>query len=122
LTDVGPDDGPHSFIEGSHRSGGIPQSMLRRGYVRLSDEEVLGHYGAARQVEFSAPRGTVIVEDTRGLHKGKAVSGRSRLILQLQFSNSLFGASYPKATLTRVADPQFARMIETFGDVYAQYL
>ena len=108
--------------EGSHRSGGIPQSMLRRGYVRLSDEEVLGHYGAARQVEFAAPRGTIIVEDTRGLHKGKAVSGRSRLILQLQFSNSLFGASYPKARLARVSHPQLARLLERSSDIYAQYL
>ena len=26
LTDVGPQDGPHSFIEGSHRTGGIPDA------------------------------------------------------------------------------------------------
>ncbi|WP_280154586.1 phytanoyl-CoA dioxygenase family protein [Piscinibacter sp. XHJ-5] len=122
LTDVGPQDGPHSFIEGSHRTGGIPPSMLRRGYVRLSDEEVLGHYGQARQVEFAAPRGTVIVEDTRGLHKGKAVSGHSRLILQLQFSNSLFGAIYPKAVLKRVSHPGLAQLMQHSKDVYAQYL
>ena len=122
LTDVGPDDGPHSFIEGSHRSGGIPASMLRRGYVRLSDQEVLGHYGAARQVEFAAPRGTIIVEDTRGLHKGKAVRGRPRQILQLQFSNSLFGATYAKATMRCVSHPGLARLLERSGDVYAQYL
>lgn len=122
LTDVGPDDGPHSFIEGSHRTGGIPPSLLRRGYVRLSDEEVLEHYPAERQIEFSAPRGTVIVEDTRGLHKGKAVHGRARLILQLQFSNSLFGAIYPKATLSQLGNPELAQLVENEGDVYAHYL
>jgi hypothetical protein len=121
LTDVGPEDGPHSFIEGSHRSGGIPASMLTRGYVRLSDEEVLGHYGAARQIEFSAPRGTVIVEDTRGLHKGKAVTGRSRLVLQLQFSNSLFGAQYAKATMREVHNPSLAQVMAQAPDVYAGY-
>ena len=122
LTNVGPADGPHSFIEGSHRTGGIPQSMLRRGYVRLSDEEVLGHYGDERQIEFSAPRGTVIVEDTRGLHKGKAVTGASRLVLQLQFSNSLFGARYAKAKMSGVHHPALQRQLVESPDVYANYL
>jgi hypothetical protein len=121
LTDVGPSDGPHSFIAGSHKTGGIPAAMLRKGYVRLDDAEVLEHYGAERQVEFAAPRGTLIVEDTRGLHKGKAVSGSSRLILQLQFSNSLFGARYPKATMREVKHPALSRMVARAPDVYAQY-
>jgi hypothetical protein len=122
LTDVGPDNGPHSFIEGSHRTGGIPQSMLRRGYVRLSDDEVLGHYGAEREVVFSAPRGTVIVEDTRGLHKGNPVRGASRLVLQLQFSNSLFGATYAKSRLSAARDPGLQRLLRDAPDVYANYL
>jgi hypothetical protein len=122
LTDVGPDNGPHSFIEGSHRTGGIPQSMLRRGYVRLSDDEVLGHYGAGREVVFAAPRGTVIVEDTRGLHKGNPVRGASRLILQLQFSNSLFGAKYAKSRLGTASDPALQRLLRDAPDVYANYL
>jgi hypothetical protein len=122
LTDVGPQEGPHKFIEGSHRTGGIPQSMLRRGYVRLSDEEVLGHFGSEREIEFSAPRGTVIVEDTRGLHKGKAVSGSSRLVLQLQFSNSLFGATYAKATIREPQNQQLKELITSASDVYSSYL
>jgi hypothetical protein len=122
LTDVGRDNGPHSFIEGSHRTGGIPQSMLRRGYIRLSDAEVLGHYGSQREVVFSAPRGTVIVEDTRGLHKGNTVSGSSRLILQLQFSNSLFGGMYPKARFGPISDPRLQQMLHDAPDVYANFL
>jgi hypothetical protein len=122
LTDVTPADGPHSFIEGSHRTGGIPTSMLRKGYVRLQDAEVLGHYGPQREVEFAAPRGTIIVEDTRGLHKGKAVSGSPRLVLQLQFSNSLFGGNYPKATMRDIKDARLARLVSQAPDVYASYL
>lgn len=122
LTDVGKKDGPHTFIEGSHRTSGIPQSMLRRGYVRLSDEEVLSHYSTEREIEFDAPRGTVIVEDTRGLHKGKAVSGSSRLVLQLQFSNSLFGATYPKASLREPQNQQLRQLIAAAPDVYSIYL
>jgi hypothetical protein len=122
LTDVGPQDGPHSFIESSHQSGGIPQHFLNRGYVRLSDNEVLGHYGVAREVRFAAPRGTIIVEDTRGLHKGNPVSGTARLVLQLQLSNSLFGADYPKATIPQERVSALQALIDRAADVYKAYL
>ena len=122
LTDVGHQDGPHSFIEGSHAPGGIPQNLLKKGYARLSDEEVLSNYGASKEVRFVAPRGTIIVEDTRGLHKGNAVSGNSRLILQLQLSNSLFGAVYPKSRLPLTRTPELEAMMQRVGDVYSAYL
>jgi hypothetical protein len=122
LTDVDADDGPHSFILGSHRTGGIPQRMLQRGYVRLSDEEVLEHYGVDKQIVFTAPRGTVIVEDTRGLHKGAVVRGKARLILQLQFSNWLFGATYTKSRMTRPQHPTLRHLLGQAPDVYANYL
>jgi hypothetical protein len=122
LTDVGPRDGPHSFIEGSHAPGGLPQNILDKGYARLSDEEVLSSYGSDKEVRFEAPRGTIIVEDTRGLHKGNAVSGNSRLILQLQLSNSLFGAVYPKSCLPAEKTPELAKMIHEMKDVYRAYM
>ncbi|OYU44794.1 MAG: hypothetical protein CFE44_11015 [Burkholderiales bacterium PBB4] len=122
LTDVGPHDGPHSFIEGSHGPEGIPRSLLSKGYVRLTDEEVLSHYGAQREIRFAAPKGTIIVEDTRGLHKGNAVSGNSRLILQLQLSNSLFGGAYPKARFPKEVSPELNLMTREAGDVYRAYL
>ncbi|VVE89043.1 phytanoyl-CoA dioxygenase family protein [Pandoraea bronchicola] len=121
LTDVGTDDGPHTFIAGSHRTGAIPWAMRKRGYVRLRDEEVMECFGPERHIEFVAPRGTIIVEDTRGLHKGKHVSGSSRLVLQLQFSNALFGAEYPKASISEVRDPSLADMIRRAPDIYQAY-
>ena len=87
LTDVKPENGPHCFIAGSHRTGGIPQNLLAKGYSRLTDEEVAAAYPENRFVEFAAPRGTIIAEDTRGLHKGKNPGHGDRLVLQLQFSN-----------------------------------
>jgi len=122
LTDVGPQDGPHSFIEGSHVDQGIPQHFLRRGYVRLQDEEVLAHYGKQREMRFVAPRGTVIIEDTRGLHKGSMVSGKDRLILQLQLSNSLFGGMYPKSRLPRERVAVLQAQLAQAPDVYQAYL
>lgn len=122
LTDVNPNDGPHSFIEGTHASHGIPQKFLERGYVRLGDEEVLAEFGHAREKVFSAPRGTIIVEDTRGLHKGSVASGNPRLMLQLQLSASLFGTIYPKASLPRERIPELEAMIKLMPDVYQAYL
>ncbi len=99
LTDVDEEKGPHSFVEGSHRDGGIPFSMTSKGYARLSDEEVLKHYGKDKIKVFTAPKGTIIAEDTRGLHKGTNVINGDRLLFQIQFSNSLFGTQYQKSTI-----------------------
>lgn len=121
LTDVGPDNGPHTFIQGSHRSGGIPPTFLRRGYARLRDEEVFRQYPAERRIEFCAPRGSIIIEDTRGLHKGANVRGAPRLVLQLQFSNSLFGAYSPSVRLESVKDAALEGMLRQAPSIYRQY-
>jgi hypothetical protein len=122
LTDVKTANGPHSFVAGSHRSGRIPSSLLRKGYVRLTDEEVEREFPRSDIIEFAAPRGTVIVEDTRGLHKGKHVEEGDRLILQIQFSNSLFGALYPKATMGRDLCTPMSDRVHEFPGIYAAYL
>jgi Phytanoyl-CoA dioxygenase (PhyH) len=124
LTDVGPNDGPHAFISGSHKSDGIPSGFLDRGYVRLSDEEVEKHYGKSREISFVAPKGTIILEDTRGLHKGTAVQvgGNSRLLLQLQFSNSLFGAETPISKIRKIVDPKLKALVDAEPAIYKQYI
>lgn len=124
LTDVGPEDGPHNFVSGSHRTDGIPAEILNKGYNRLSDDEVIQSFGKAKCVEFCAPRGSVIVEDTRGLHKGDVVkaNGRSRLMLQLQFSNSLFGGSIPASQLGTISHPELAKRVKNNSLIYEQYL
>jgi hypothetical protein len=106
LTDVTLETGPHCFVEGSHSDGGIPWRLRRRGYSRLEDSEVEAVYPAARRHAFVAPRGTLVVEDTRGLHKGLAVQRGERLMFQTQFSDCLFGARYPRYRLERPAHPE----------------
>lgn len=122
LTDVGSQNGPHSFIEGSHGSGGIPKHFLSKGYSRLDNDEVLSHYGSNKEICFAAPKGTIIIEDTRGLHKGQPVMSGARLVLQLQLSNSLFGAVYPKNRLPTEKSPKLQAMITQAKDVYRAYL
>ncbi len=122
LTDVTENNGPHCFMIGSHRRGGIPDRLLSRGYARLTDEEVARCYPSERLIEFVAPRGTIIAEDTRGLHKGKQVLTGDRLLLQLQFSNSLFGASYEPRRIEKILNPELSRMATAFPRLYSNYL
>ncbi|BAK78303.1 hypothetical protein NH8B_3552 [Pseudogulbenkiania sp. NH8B] len=121
LTDVGPQNGPHSFVKGSHNPGAIPPHLLKRGYARITDEEVNDAFSADACLQFSAPRGSIIIEDTRGLHKGAIVSGDPRLILQLQFSNSLFGTNYPEARISKVVDQKLQGMLKQAPEIYRQY-
>jgi hypothetical protein len=104
LTDVGPENGPHTFVAGSHRSGGIPRSILKKGQVRIDDAEVQRAYAEGDAVELCGPRGTIIAEDTRGLHKGRAVRSGDRLVFQLQYSDIIFGADYPRPSGFAVTD------------------
>jgi hypothetical protein len=121
LTEVGPDNGPHCFVAGSQRTGGIPPELLSKGYVRLNDEEVSRYFPSERMKEFNAPAGTIIFEDTRGLHKGKAVRQGDRLMLQLQFSNCLFGGAYQPAVF-RSMIPDLKKMSEMYPGIYKNYL
>jgi hypothetical protein len=121
LTDVGPHSGPHCFISGSHRTRSMPRQLLDKGYARITDEEASRFFESGRMREFHAPAGTLIVEDTRGLHKGKVVERGDRLMLQLQFSNSLFGARYPRVRFNSMI-PALAGAADLAPGIYDNYL
>ncbi len=121
LTDVASENGPHYFVAGSHRTGGIAPELLSKGYARLGDDEVKRHYAAQDIVEFAAPRGTILAEDTRGLHKGQHVHHGHRLVLQIQFSNSLFGPPYPKVSFEALRDRRLEAMVRRHPRIYAAY-
>jgi hypothetical protein len=121
LTDVSVDNGPHTFIMGSHKTKGIKDVLLKKGYQRLSDEEVYENYGKEKVMEFVAPMGTIIAEDTRGLHKGKHVIKGDRLILQIQFSNLLFGGFYPKAKINNILTSELKESLNKYAQIYSAY-
>ena len=121
LTDVDADNGPHCFIKGSHRTDGIPSALLTKGYARLQDQEVFQYFSRDAEVRFLAPKGTVIAEDTRGLHKGLELHNDDRLMLQLQFSNSLFGGSYAPSSF-RTMTREMAAMTKAYPGIYRDYL
>ncbi len=91
LTDVNEESGPHIFVPDSHLDNGLPFSLRSKGYTRLEDSQVDKVFPRASWKVFTGPIGSMIVEDTRGLHKGKHVENGDRLVFQLQFTSSLFG-------------------------------
>lgn len=121
LTDVSPKNGAHFFVAGSHKSGAIPKKLLDKGYARLSDEDVANSFAQEDIIEFVAPRGTILAEDTRGLHKGKHVEQGDRLMLQIQFCNSLFGADYAEARFNEPLDMHLQESMASFPDLYSAY-
>ena len=100
LTDVEEENGPHAFIKGSHKVGALPFTLLSKGYVMSEDNEIYKYFNKNDEVIYIAQKGTVIIEDTKGLHKGMPVQSGNRLIFQMQFSDSCFGmdsdAHFPK--------------------------
>lgn len=121
LTDVDADNGPHVFVEGSHRRGGIPKTFLKKGYTRLTDEEVIQAFGQEKLITFVGARGTIIIEDTRGLHKGMHLAKGQRLMLQLQYSNTLFGALLPKAKLEIISE-KLAENFKLYPKTYSYFV
>jgi hypothetical protein len=119
VTDVSTENGPHCFVAGSHRH--LPLKLRKKGYARLTDEEVKEHFTQDQFIEFAAPRGTIIAEDTRGLHKGKHVQKGDRLVFQLQYSNSLFGTNYAKWSLKKVVDSRFKKMIQEYPRIFSNF-
>ncbi len=91
LTDVTPRTGAHVFIPGTQRDGAVPLTLRRKGYARMTDDEVRASYPEESWATIGGPRGTILLEDTRGIHKGLPVLEGHRLVLQFQYSQDLFG-------------------------------
>ena len=92
LTDVGPHNGPHVVVRGSHK---------RRPTVfykdrRFSDEEVNAAFPEGEIRSLVGPAGTVLAVDTSSLHKGQPLETDHRLLLQVEYTNSLFGQEYTR--------------------------
>jgi hypothetical protein len=68
LSDCSEENGPHDFVRGSHRNLGV-----LNGKRYFSDEEVDRAYplGSAERLVSIVKAGTVIIEDTRGLHRAQ---------------------------------------------------
>jgi ectoine hydroxylase-related dioxygenase (phytanoyl-CoA dioxygenase family) len=91
LTDCTLENGAHCFVKGSHKNSGINWSLRKRGYERLSDQDINNFYPKTDIVDIIAKKGSLLIEDTRGLHKGRHLIKDNRFLIQLQYSSSSFG-------------------------------
>ena len=79
LTDVSIENGPFQYIESSHTSKNVYKDSFNYKYdqfqSRFTEEEIqrLIDKEPHRLKTFTAPAGSVILADTRGLHRGKPI-------------------------------------------------
>jgi len=83
LTNVGDGTGAHHFIAGS-QSPAKPKSVSRAGLY--SDDQIFEAYSRDKEIIASCPAGTILAEDTKGFHRGSAITRDFRLLMQLEFS------------------------------------
>lgn len=100
LTDQTIETGAHLYIPGTHRDGGISPELLAKGYTRLEDHEVDSYYPQSNWKSMVAPAGSILLEDTRGLHKGISLQRDHRLMLQFEYAQTLFGHKPFLSTVT----------------------
>ena len=94
LTDVGPEDGPHVFVRGSHDPAnlaadlGLPQSQVASFFEK--DGRAMAatiETRLPRQVtELTGAAGTSFLEITYGFHRGKPPTAARRVLLQALFA------------------------------------
>lgn len=113
LTDVGPENGPHTFIEGTHRN--LARHLRADG--RRTDEEIRAAGLWDNVVEHTGPAGTILAVDTVALHKGTVPQVGSRCVLQVEYATSLFGAAveYPQIRPTVSTQARFTAQPDIFA-------
>lgn len=88
LSDIDAENGPHAYVRKSHTTR--PDALWQQR--RFTDEELISEVEATHITEVCGPAGTILMADTMGLHKGVPVKSGTRRVLQIQYSNSFFGA------------------------------
>jgi ectoine hydroxylase-related dioxygenase (phytanoyl-CoA dioxygenase family) len=89
LSDVDDNNGPHVYVGKSHKT--LPEELRTDG--RKSDTLINKHYKSENIKTIKGKKGTMFLADTRGIHKGEPLVSGERLMFQLEYTNSMFGAS-----------------------------
>jgi len=112
INDVSEQNGPHVFVEGSHRSGSQPKAIRRKGYQRILDQEIARFYPPEKVKSIVGPAGTAFLADTRGYHKGLTPVKGERLVFVIEFSSGLFGVNTKLSEEIQITSPQLQRAKE----------
>ena len=117
LTDVGPHNGPHVVVRGTHDKRPAVFYKDRR----FTDEEVDAAFpdGDVRSIE--GPAGTILAVDTSALHKGQPLERDHRLLLQVEYTNSLFGQAYTRIRAAPQPGGPMAHAIQKYPHVFQRF-
>jgi hypothetical protein len=89
LTDVDKSSGPFTYARGTHVKGGAkidPGYFIENdGGKRTTDEQMLQVVAQERWYEATGPKGTIILADTRGYHKGGLARGKERILFNCMY-------------------------------------
>ena len=106
LTDVGPNDGPHTFIKGSTSSNKL--TRIRR----YSDDEIIKSFGEENIINFVRPKYSCFIVNSYGFHKGTLPIDNDRLLLQVQYSiNPIAIENYTPVALSHSYNKYINRLI-----------
>ena len=81
--------------------------IRKKGYSRIENKEIDKFFSKSDIILMDAKARDILFEDTIGLHKGKNLKKGNRLILQFQYSSSLFGASPLVIKMPRMKTEKF---------------
>ncbi len=104
INDVTMENGPHCYIQGSHLPDSKPMEMLQRGYVRIKDEELHPYYKAEDIKVVTGEAGDVFAGDTKCWHKGIPLNKGHRLVLEFEYTSSMFGVNSAKLEIENASD------------------
>lgn len=96
LTDTTVDDGPHEYVVGTNRVSKKDKFLLNRGYKRINEKDIYSIYESEKIQKILGKKGTIFVGDTSCFHRGYPPIKNDRLLLVLEYSNSLFGGNFTK--------------------------
>ena len=114
-------NGPHSYIKGSHLPGIQSKKIRSKFYSRIDDEDVYENYGKENEVIFTVPKGSILIEDTKGMHKGYHVEENRRLLLSFQYSNVIFSKPNSPFSLPKKMNANFKELLRKYPDFFAKY-
>ena len=117
LVDVDENNGPHVFVKNTHRYDKRQNHLLKGGYVRLEDSEVESVF-ENQVIRVTGKRGTIFLADTRAFHKGLLPNLGYRGILQLEFTSSLFGSTYPSIDNVQVNNKELLKLLKIYPDMF----
>ena len=110
LTDVDADHGPFEYVPGSQAGGRrIVREWVPMGYGRVSDDELAEKVPDAEIASFTGPKGTLILCNTSGLHRGGFATAGPRVLATATYCSP--------ASLKALSNRNYASTLETTDPV-----